>query len=124
MPKWIAWIILDAAALDQDIATVLILGTKKTQSCRCWILPYVHDVKGYVRSSARAMRDNSRERSRRIQHAMLPEVRTKAHRVRASGIFAQGPLSIRSHKLEAISQMTETEREEFPQGLKPDFASL
>ena len=38
--------VLDAVGLDQDIATVLILGPKKTQSCRCWILPYVHDVKG------------------------------------------------------------------------------
>jgi hypothetical protein len=65
----IARIFLDAVGLDQDVATVLILGPKRTQSCRCWILPYVHDVKGYVRSPANAMRDNSRERSRRIQHA-------------------------------------------------------
>ena len=69
MPMRIARIFLDAVGLDQDIATVFILGHKTTQSCRCWILPYVHDVKGYVRSPASAMRDHSRERSRRMQHA-------------------------------------------------------
>src|ERR1700722_12160919 len=88
MPKRIAWIILDAAGLDQDIATVLIRDPEKAQSCRCWILPYVHDVKGYVRSPARVLRDDSRERSRRIQHAKPTEVRTKGALCFRASVFS------------------------------------